>query len=280
MKKKDQNIIIIIIFIIIALFIWMMTRYDLSKKQALKSKELAKQLKIDAQKNEAIQKAKPIKKSVIPIITTTDLKQKIITSKNEITLIDTRPIKQFAIGHIKGSIPIDNFDSTRASREIVFITAGGNEDPLLSQYNNLSHTKKVFNLSGGINQWTEDGYPIISTKIIQNFENSSKVNFIEPRDLNNINQTDEQQQNIIIDTRRIGNFDKEHIPNAINIPFDELEYRYQEIPINKMVYVYGADDSTSFNAGVLLYNLNFISAHTIKGGFNAWKEYGYPIATD
>ena len=148
----------------------------------------------------------------------------------------------------------------------------------MTQYRNLSNTNTVLNLTDGIDGWIENGLAIISLDIPQNFENISKIQFIEPRDLNAINTTPEQQEkNFILDTRRSGNYEKGHVPSAVNIPFNELEYRHKEIPITKKIYVYSTDDEASFRSGVLLYDLNFIGTKTIKGGFDAWKEYNYPI---
>lgn len=73
------------------------------------------------------------------------------------------------------------------------------------------------------------------------------------------------------------NYKNEHIPDAVNIPFNTLEHEYKKIPLAKDIYIYGTDEDQGFAAGVLLYDLGFTGAKTITGGFNAWKEYGYPI---
>ncbi|MEA3322601.1 MAG: rhodanese-like domain-containing protein [Patescibacteria group bacterium] len=279
MKKKDKNILIIAIFVVIFLLIWTMSRYELSKKNAAELKEAAVQ-KEETNKKEDIKKESTTEK-IIPTITATEMSQKIAALSDEITVVDMRTAQEFQEGHIKGSIHIDQFDASRPTRTIIFVTTTGNEDLLMTQYRNLSNTNTVFNLREGIEGWAKDGFAMISLDIPQNFENTSKIQFIEPRDLNAINTTSEQQEkSFILDTRRSGNYEKGHVPSAVNIPFNELEYRHKEIPITKKIYVYGTDDEASFRSGVLLYDLNFIGTKTIKGGLNAWKEYGYPVATD
>lgn len=274
MKKKDKNILIIAIFVVIFLLIWTMSRYELSKKNAAELKEIATQKEITDKKENP--KKEPSTEKIIPTITATELSQKTAALSDEITVVDMRNIEDFQKGHIKGSIHIDNFNVSRPTRTIIFVTSTGNEDLLMTQYRNLSNTNTVLNLTDGIDGWMEDGFALISLDVPQNFENISKIQFIEPRDLNAVNTTPEQQEkNFILDTRRPGNYDKGHVPSAVNIPFNELEYRHKEIPITKKIYVYGVDDEASFRSGVLLYDLNFIGTKTIKGGFNAWKEYGY-----
>lgn len=43
---------------------------------------------------------------------------------------------------------------------------------------------------------------------------------------------------ILLDIRSKEEFDKGFIPNAINIPIDELRDRMSELDINKNIYVY------------------------------------------
>ncbi|HXY74179.1 MAG TPA: rhodanese-like domain-containing protein [Dehalococcoidales bacterium] len=42
----------------------------------------------------------------------------------------------------------------------------------------------------------------------------------------------------LIDVRPKANYEKEHIPGAISIPFEEIFTRYAEIPIGSRVIVY------------------------------------------
>lgn len=277
MKQKDKNIFIIIIFVIIFLFIWTLSRYNIAQKQSLESKQNIVQIQNDEDKtNDAIftEEENP---SIIPLITPDDLYKKLIIEEN-IIVVDTRTPEQFDKGHLKGSLHIDRLDTDLINSTIILINNNGNEDLLMTHYRDFSNTNTIYNLSGGFDAWLSENFNIISLNIEKSFENISKIQSVEPRDLDNVLKDEKQKKDIIIlDVRRLGNYKNEHIPDAINISFNTLEHEYKKIPLTKNIYIYGTDEDQSFAAGVLLYDLGFIGVKTITGGFNAWKEYGYPI---
>jgi hydroxyacylglutathione hydrolase len=279
MKKNDKNIIITIIIILIIIVIWTFSQYTTTKHEAEKIKEQKAQALLDKKKKEALEEIPEEIKDEIPTITATDLNLKMRLPSNNIELVDARSFEEFNNGHIRNSTHINQLDALRPESTVVFITKDGNESSILDIYHSLAETRMIYNLKDGINAWLAKGLPTISLNIEENFENSSKIQLVEPRDLNAINTIEAKNDIFILDTRRINNFKKEHIPNAYNIPFVDLESRSKEIPTQKNIYVYGIDAEASFKAGVLLYDLNIIGAKTVNGGYKAWKEYGYPIET-
>ena len=275
MKKNDKNILIITIFAIIFLLIWTLSRYNSSTKKAEESKQLAI---ADKQKEKIIEedeKENSPAEKIIPTLTPIEVNTKNLTT-NDTVIVDMRTVDQFLQGHIRGSIHKNDFDISNASRIVILVTPSGDEDLLMSYYRDLSRDRIVYNLAGGLTAWTQAGLSVIELDTPHNFENVSKVQFVEPRDVNAVINAGHNENIIILDTRRSGNYQKNHVPGAINIPFIELEYRYKELPTTKKIYVYGADDEVSFRSGVLLHNLNFIGVKTINGGMAAWEKYGYP----
>ncbi len=213
---------------------------------------------------------------MVPTISITELNKKLLTD-DTLIIVDTRSVEAFNAGHIKNSLHISEFDTSRQHRTIVFITTTGDEEEVIKYYRATSDTNKVYNLAGGFVAWKKSGASIITLNIKHTFENQAKIQLIEPRDLNELLTSDTNDKFVVIDTRRAGNYQKGHIKSAINIPFVEIERRYKEIPIAKKIYVYGADEEMSFDAGVLLYDLGFIGTKTVNGGFTAWEKYKYPI---
>ncbi len=278
MKQRDKNIFIIIVFIIIALLLWTLNSYNSTKKTLENERELDLKQKQDADTNLKQQFNKVKKNNLIPIISISELDKKIFTD-NTLVMVDARSANSFRNGHIKNSLHISEFDTDKQRRTVVFITPQGDESILTKYFRATSDTNKVYNLEGGFEAWKKSGHPIVALNIKHTFENQAKVQFIEPRDLNKLLLKKTSPEFIIVDTRRPGNYKKEHISTAINIPFNELERRYKEIPIAKKIYVYGIDENASFDAGVLLHDLGFIGTKTINGGFRAWTGYGYPITT-
>ncbi len=275
MNQKDKNILIVVIFIIIFLLAWTLTNYNSTKKES-KQKEVL-QLQLDAKEKKTKESSSEQKSTnLVPTISITELNKRLLTD-DAIVIIDTRSIEAFNAGHMKNSLHISEFDTSRQHRTIIFVTENGDESEIIQYYRATSDTNKVYNLTGGFAAWKKSGGNVITLDIKRTFENQAKVHFIEPRDLNKLLMNNENDKLVIIDTRRTGNYQKGHIKNAINIPFIEIERRYKEIPTAKKIYAYGADEEMSFDAGVLLYDLGFIGIKAVNGGFAAWKQYGYPI---
>ena len=62
---------------------------------------------------------------------------------------------------------------------------------------------------------------------------------------------------VLIDVRNADEFAAGHIPNAINIPVDELRNRLTEIPTNKNIYIYCQIGLRGYLAQRILVQNNF-----------------------
>lgn len=75
-------------------------------------------------------------------------------------------------------------------------------------------------------------------------------------------------------------FERGHIPSAINIPVDELEERAEkELDRSKEIVVYCSSFSchASGNAAHLLYHLGYENVSEFSGGKRAWEQAGFPL---
>lgn len=81
----------------------------------------------------------------------------------------------------------------------------------------------------------------------------------------------------VIDVRSPQTFSSGHIPNAVNIPFSDLERRRGELSTLSSTLVYGGTDLESFQTGTLFFDFGIFSASTLSDGFDAWKDAGFPI---
>jgi rhodanese-related sulfurtransferase len=86
---------------------------------------------------------------------------------------------------------------------------------------------------------------------------------------------------VVIDVREKEAFDRGHIPGAISVPLGELGTRMDNLGIVKTapVLVYcgegvsrGTEATRQLNAG------GYEGAVNLKGGYNAWKIAGQPVA--
>ncbi len=203
--------------------------------------------------------------------------------------VDIRTQQEFDADHIKDSIHIENFNPTDYTfiENIVLIHTQGNtpqsDEKLLKLIASMPDQYVTTVLDGGLLAWKAAGIATIAAPDPDNPLDTLKMRATEPRDLSAIMQGEKENQKIsyaILDIRTRLNFEKEHIPEAIHIPLVELESRRKELPADKTIYLYGSNNLQGFNASVLLYQLGRIDTYTINGGFPAWKEFGYPTATN
>jgi len=72
------------------------------------------------------------------------------------------------------------------------------------------------------------------------------------------------------------------IPGAIRIPAEELERRHNEIPRDRDVVLYCTcpNEATSAAAVLKLRQCGITRVHPLEGGFQAWRERGFPLASE
>lgn len=271
MKSTEKNLLIFALIGIGFIFIWTFSSY---KKTNDKKNELK-----NYQANQESPENKLQKEiNSLPSITTTELKN-INFDNSPFIIVDARDEMLYKKGHITESVHISTLDTNRAGGNIILVTENGNESDLLSIYKSLAKSNEVKILTGGFNAWNNSGGSTVSFGDLSSFVDQAKVHLIEPRNINEI-YSKFPNKITIIDVRKKADFEKSHIPGAINVPISELEKRHREISTTKKVCIYGAEEISSFNAGVMIYDLGFFDAKTINGGFAAWQKYEYPVETN
>jgi rhodanese-related sulfurtransferase len=98
-----------------------------------------------------------------------------------------------------------------------------------------------------------------------------------PYDLNHALQ-ERPQEIVVLDTRDADSFAEEHIPQAINIPTQELEKRLNELPQNKEIvpYCWTIVCHLATHAALILARKGY-RVHELAGGIGMWKEYKMPL---
>lgn len=147
----------------------------------------------------------------------------------------------------------------------------------------LNSLKKTFDQQGksfailtdGVIGWQAAGGITISAGDPYSFEDQSKVTFIPPL------KAQELLTNhvFILDVQTPLLYQQAHIPGAINIPLAELENRRSELPFTQSLLVYGTNDLEGFQAGVRLFDMNFLGSRTLEGGLTAWRNANLPTET-
>lgn len=78
----------------------------------------------------------------------------------------------------------------------------------------------------------------------------------------------------VIDARDEAQFDKEHIPGAVNIEWRQVMEKRESIPKGKPVLIYCNTGSLSAQAGFALRVAGYENVRILQGGFADWKAKG------
>lgn len=84
----------------------------------------------------------------------------------------------------------------------------------------------------------------------------------------------------VLDVRSPEEFKTGHLPNAVNIPLDQLQNRVDEIKRfkTKPLVVVCARGIRSAKAVKILEKAGYENAHSLSGGMEKWKADGLPLA--
>jgi rhodanese-related sulfurtransferase len=87
---------------------------------------------------------------------------------------------------------------------------------------------------------------------------------------------------ILSDVRNPEEYQREHIPGAINIPLEKLADQARKFKKSQRIIVYGEthSDEASNQAAELLEGMGFRKVSDFDGGVHAWKQAGYLTTED
>ena len=96
-----------------------------------------------------------------------------------------------------------------------------------------------------------------------------------------LQKMDSRADVLVIDARLKEYYDEEHIKGAISMPLSTIVAREFVLPPTKEIVLYCGcpDEETSTQAALELIKQGFLGVKVLKGGYNAWKEKGYPTQT-
>ncbi|MDD3486792.1 MAG: rhodanese-like domain-containing protein [Candidatus Moranbacteria bacterium] len=201
-----------------------------------------------------------------------------IQDKKKVFLIDISPADDFDQGHIATAVNVSAdglnrkfFEELGAEKTSnIFLINQGDNLAILAKATNAVVAEGFVNtqyLRGGIADWMENGYPLVSSGKAET--DDAKVKKMSLADAQN--EADSLQ---FVDVRSASKFQASHIAGAINIPLSDLESEKEKIPSVQKVVVYGADAVDSFQAAVKLFDLNFFNIYQLDGTFADWKTAG------
>ena len=156
-----------------------------------------------------------------------------IANTTDAIILDVRHENDFVKAHIPNSIFIGiqgNFAPWvgaligDVNQKILLVTPEGREEETITRLSRVGFDHVLAILKGGIEAWTEAGYAVESIKSISPEQFSEALN---------VNST-------VIDSRKPGEYEAEHVENAINIPLDNVNTRFSEVPTDKDFFMHCA----------------------------------------
>lgn len=186
-------------------------------------------------------------------------------------ILDTRKPQDFANGFIPISISI-GIDGGFApwvgalipdiKQPILFIADEGREEEVVTRLARVGFDNAIGYLKGSIGAWIRAGKELDTITSIPATELENRFN--------------EDKQISIMDVRKSGEFQAEHLETAASKPLDYLNDYLAELPKDKTMYIHCAGGYRSMIAASILKARGFDNLVDIQGGYKAISETNMP----
>ncbi len=187
-------------------------------------------------------------------------------------LLDTRSENEYRQQHISGSIniPLDGMFAVWVgtlipdlNQRFVLITPSDREEETIMRLARVGYDHTVGFLEGGIDSWIADKGEVESVSSIEANEVEKEASFSD---------------RIVLDVRRPGEYEAEHLKGAKNFPLDFIYDHINELDKEKTYLVHCKSGYRSMIAHSVLKKEGFKNLVDIKGGFEAIQNAGLPVS--
>ncbi|HAY35349.1 MAG TPA: rhodanese-like domain-containing protein [Ignavibacteria bacterium] len=191
-------------------------------------------------------------------------------NETDAVMLDTRNDKFFNTGFIPNSINI-SLDGQFApwvgalipdvKQQLLLIAEPGREEESVMRLARVGYDNVIGYLEGGFEAWIKAGKEIdtISRITPQEFEKDFDKN-----------------KSIVIDVRRPGEYNSEHVDGAVNIPLDFINDNLAEFPKDKEFIIHCGGGYRSMTAASILKSRGWENFKEVEGGYNKIKLTGVP----
>lgn len=185
-------------------------------------------------------------------------------------VLDTRDPQTFAKGFIPRSINIGIDGSFApwvgalipgAQQPLLIVAEKGREEEVITRLARVGFDNTIGYLQGGFQAWLDAGKETDVVDSISALEFADRF---------------KQQKLYVIDVRKSGEFQAEHIENAANVPLDYINAHLAEIPKSGDVYLHCAGGYRSMIAASILKARGWNNLIDVQGGFKAIAETSVP----
>jgi hydroxyacylglutathione hydrolase len=186
-------------------------------------------------------------------------------------VLDTRSPETFAAGFIPNSINI-GIDGSFApwvgtlipdiKQQILLVTDEGREEEVVTRLARVGYDYTIGYLNGGINAWKQAG------KEVDTIHSISADTFAK--------QFEQDNALKIVDVRKPGEYQAEHVETALSAPLDYLNEHLAELPKEETIYLHCAGGYRSMIAASILKARGYENVVNVEGGFKAIAETSVP----
>ena len=197
-----------------------------------------------------------------------------LAEQMEALVLDTRDAESFANGHIPGSINI-GLDGQFAPwvgalipdilQNILVVAAEGREEETIKRLARVGYDRVLGYLEGGFASWLAEK---------RDFDTVKRINADELATICTANP-----QATILDVRKKSENYSERLPNAINLPLDDISHSFNELPEAETLYIHCAGGYRSMIFASILKSRGVHNLVDVRGGFGAIKNAGLQEVT-
>ena len=188
-------------------------------------------------------------------------------NETDALILDTRSAQDFAKSFIPNSIFI-GIDGGFApwvgslildiEQKILIVADAGREQEVITRLARVGYDHAIGYLEGGIDAWKSAGKELDNITSVTVEETAAKM----------------AEGNIVIDVRKPGEYNSDHIVDVENIPLDIINENMVSVPKDKAVYIHCAGGYRSMIFVSILRARGYQNLIDVQGGFGAIKKSG------
>lgn len=185
-------------------------------------------------------------------------------------VIDTRRQAEFMAAHLPGAMSNTFRDAfatwlgwlVAEDVTLLFVTGEESVERVVDECLLVGYERFAGVLARGVPAWQGAGLPTMSAGLVD--ADGGRKLLLEGA--------------IALDVRERDEFEAGHLPEAVHIPLGELAGRAVELPRDRPILTYCGHGERSATALSLLERLDFRCLTNLDGGFDGWRDVGFPFA--
>ncbi|MBF6640041.1 MBL fold metallo-hydrolase [Flavobacterium sp. J49] len=188
-----------------------------------------------------------------------------VANQGDVVVLDVRHENDFVKSHIPNSIFIGiqgNFAPwvgallRDVNQKLLLVIPAGREEETITRLSRVGFDHVLGYLNGGIDAWIEAGY---ETDSIQSITPEEFAKQLTP-------------ESTVVDARKPGEFEAEHVENALNIPLDTVNENFQSVPKSNDFFLHCAGGYRSVIMASILKSRGIHNIINVEKGMNGIKQ--------